>query len=275
MTDHRRIQRALFRMQHDRGLAARVIARDPEAVRAVALSPADLDLLLGAAPAGIAADPEGKRRAQFLRNAASELALSAAWATAGGADPQLIDSFPSSAGFHGCIDRGERLPLAIGEHALARAERWGDRLLIALVRLELALTRARRGDVPRKRPAHGAIVLAPRADVLELPAGTMDAATLLRTALDEGRAPPDDVTLAGTGCEHVLVAALPATSPHRLREVSVELLGGLAGALLAAAREPMNRTQVDAFCAVHDVSREELDAFADSLEEEGLMDRGT
>lgn len=262
-------------MQHDAGLAERLNAREIGTVAATGLSPADLDLMLAAGLDGLSADPGGKRRAQFLRNTSSELALSTAWASASGADAAFLDSFPASARFHLCVDRDERLPLAIGEHAVERAERCGDDLLHALARLELALTRARRGDFVRQRPGRGQLVLAPRAESLALPAGTMDAATCLRAALDEGRAPPGGIGLAGNGLEHALVAAAPATSAHRLRDVSVELLGGLAGAFVAAAREPLDDDGLDAFCAANDVPRDELDDFTDTLEADGLVIRGT
>lgn len=278
MTDHRRIQRSLFRMQHDEGFARALRERDPQAVASTGLSADDLDLLLETGAAAVEADAGGRRRAQFLRNVAGEHALTVALAQlGGGADPALLESFTGSAFFHRAIREDLRLPLAFGEHAEARAGRTGDALLLALARLETAMAWARRHDFPRGLPEPGGLVLSARAEVLVLPAGTVHAAGEIRSALDAGRheaLSARAIRIDEESIEHALVLGRPRESPHRLAEVALEVLSPLAGELLWRSRTPLSVRDMASFRAEHDVTEAELAGFLEDLVAEGIVLRG-
>lgn len=271
MIDRRRVQRTLFRMQHDAALAGRLFARDERAIAESALTSRELDLLLAAGPQAVAADPGGKRLAQFLRNVSSEHALSVAWAQAG-ADRELLASFPSSRRFHDAVMRDERLPLAFAAHALERAARSDDAVLLALARLEHAMASARRGPFARAGAPPGGLALAPRAEVLALPRGAIDAASAIRAALDAGE-PAPRVGVDESSVEHALVLAGERPA-HRLAEAGVELLSPLAGALLSLARDGADAPALAAFRERHDVTAEELAGFVASLADEGIVVAG-
>lgn len=272
MTDHRRIQRTLFRMQHDPVFASALRARDAGALASTGLAEADLVMLLAASAASIEADAGGRRRAQFLRNVASEHALTLARA-AGGADPLLLESFTASEHFHGAIREDRRLPLAFASHALERARVSGDAFLAALALLEGAMCRARRGPFERVAAPPGGLVLGPRADVLELPEGSVFAAGELRRALDEGE-PRESPALPDGAREHVLILAGGAESPHRLADATLEVLSPLAGALLSLARTPLTAEGLRAFCVRHEVTGDEVGGFLEDLVAEGIVIRG-
>ena len=76
MTDHRGIQRALFRMQMDPAFAAAVFANDAAALATTGLDEGDAALLRSADAAGVGADKDDKRKHQLLGNVASEYACS-------------------------------------------------------------------------------------------------------------------------------------------------------------------------------------------------------
>jgi hypothetical protein len=258
-------------MQLDAGFAERLRAGDADAVGSTALAPTDLELLLAADPAGVGADAGGKRRAQFLRNVASEHALTLARARQLDLADVLTEGFTASRAFHACVAADGRLPLAFGAWALERAEEHGEPLASALARLELTLARARRGPWPRPEPRSGEIVLSERAEAIEVPAGTLDAAGRIRSALDAGAAPPLAPAMSSEEREHVLVLAEGWASPHRLADVRVELLSPLAGALLVAARRPLDAAAQAGFRRAHDVTESELCEFVTSLAAEGIL----
>lgn len=127
--DHRRVQRALFRMQLDPGFAARLYAGDPQA--SADLGTEKRNLLRSAAPVALCADRDGKRRAQFLANVSSEFALSRAAGLG-------VGGFPSSDEFHGALLSDQSLALALARYAI-RCTREKPRALRALIALESAL----------------------------------------------------------------------------------------------------------------------------------------
>jgi len=217
--DHRRLQRALFRLQLDPGW------RPGEHE----LGAGERALLAAAHPAGLSADPGGRRRAQFLRNVSGEFALSLAVTK----DGALAERFTSSREFHDAVTSDSSLPLAFGEY-LIRAEAG------PLAALEAALARARRARRAVPRLAPDELVLAPWAELLELPAGTLAAAERVRAALDAGDPTPIGVEIAGAGSETLLLRREPEPAPFRLASVEVERLSPALAALLARAERPLD-----------------------------------
>jgi hypothetical protein len=72
LSDTRKIQRTLFRMQCDAAFARQLFAGDAAASASTGLDHGDLALLRALDPDCVAADPGGKRRTQVLGNVASE-----------------------------------------------------------------------------------------------------------------------------------------------------------------------------------------------------------
>jgi hypothetical protein len=219
--DHRRLQRALFRMQLDPGCSP-----------ADELGPAERALLAAAHPAGLTADPGGRRRAQFLRNVTSEFSVSLA-VTKGAA---LVERFTSSPEFHAAVASDSSLPLAFADY-LARVEPG------PLAALDGALARARRARHAPAALAPGDLVLAPWAELLELPSGTLAAAERVRGALDAGQPTPIGVAISGAGRETLLLRRDPEPAPFRLASVEVERLSPELATLLARARQPIGRAR--------------------------------
>ncbi|HKC51446.1 MAG TPA: hypothetical protein VKF60_11685 [Myxococcota bacterium] len=233
--DHRRVQRALFRMQLDPRFAERLRARESEAVASAALGAEELALVAGADPAGVSADRDGKRRAQFLRNVTSEFALSLAVA----AEPGLVEAFPESREFHGAVARDASLPLAFARWLEKRAAR-ATALLRALCTLESALAAARRSRRPGPSLVAGEVALAPWAELVRVAEGTLDAAARVRAALDRGEPTPIGVAVSSAELETLLLQRAPEPEPFRLPEVAVELLSPELAALLARAAKPLD-----------------------------------
>lgn len=271
MTDHRRLQRTLFRMQLDASFAAALRAREPDALASTGLDAGDLALLASASAAGLEADPGGRRRAQFLRNVSSEHAISVAWAVGGGRDPQLVESFTSSDAFHDAARGDARLPLAFADHALERARGSGQALRVGFAQLERAMAALRREDALRGAAPRGGFVLAPRADVVDLPAGTVDGAAAIQQALAEGAPIPRVLAANADVRERALLAVASSGSPHRLRDVSVEALGELPGLVLAACREPVELPVLERIAELEEATPDELRGFLDALVGEGVL----
>lgn len=270
MSDHRRLQRTLFRMQLDPGFAEALRGGDPHAAESTGLLADDLVLLLEADPAGISADFDGRRRAQFLGNVASEFLLTTWTAVQGEADPELVESFTASAQFHRAAAADRPFPLAFAAHAAKRAEAASDPALAAFAELEGEMARARRELAVRPDPGPGRWRLPPTVRLLEAPRGTFEAAAALRAALDAGREPERPV-LPGDGTEPLLLHATSAPSERRRAEVAVEPLGELPAALLRLAEEGLGASGREAFCLEQDVALEELADFARELAGDGLL----
>jgi hypothetical protein len=233
--DHRRVQRALFRMQLDPEFAKRLRAGDAQASRG--LGEGELGLLRDAAASGVSADRDGKRRAQFLSNVSSELPLSRAAGL-------RVDGFTESPEFHEAVSADASLPLALARYAI-RCSASGPRGLRALVTLESALARARRGLRSCRTPRSGERVLAPEVTLEDVPAGTLALAARLREALDDGQ-PTPALALNDESAETLLLRSAPSSRPLGLREVEVERVSPALGALLRAALEPTTREALEA-----------------------------
>jgi hypothetical protein len=270
MTDHRGLQRALFRMQHDPGFAGRVRAGDAAASASTGLGVAELDWLRAADPAALAADRDGRRTRQLLRNVSSELRLAAALGPAGDGDAGWIGAFPRSGSFHDAVAAGDPLPLAFAAFAEREAESASSALFRALVALEAFLVRVRRAAIaPAEAPAPGAVVRAPSAHLLVLPAGTHAVAAALTAGAGAG-------ALRGAATETVLVAVDVSRASRfgRLRALRVEPLSDLVAAFLARAAKPFDRAARAAFAADHGVEPGDVETVADEYVEEGVLLRG-
>jgi hypothetical protein len=191
----------------------------------------------GCGSAAVAADRDGKRRAQFLANVSGELGLS----IAAGLDPE---GFPSSEQFHEAVRGDGSLPLAFARYA-QRCSGGASWALRALVALESALCRARRELQTRRAPGPGELALAPWVSLETLPGGTLALAARLRAALDSRDRLPD-LVLDGPASETLLVRAAPIAAPFRLREVEVEHVSPALAALLRAATAPLTRAALSA-----------------------------
>jgi hypothetical protein len=237
--DHRRVQRALFRMQLDPGFAKRLRARDTKAVASAGLGPEELELLAKADPAAVSADRGGKRRAQILRNVTSEFALSLALST----NAKLVEGFTAAREFHEAVTRDESLPLAFGDYLVGRRARGAAGAVAAL---ERAMALVRRHPPGELEVTRGHVVLAPGNFLFRLPAGTLEVATRVRAALDRGEPAPAGLTVqSGPPYEHLLMRRTDS-SPFRLPDVSVESLSPALGELLSRAERPRPRAELAA-----------------------------
>jgi len=275
MSDHRRLQRTLFRMQADPGFAHALLLGDEEAVASTALSPEDLRLLAGVEPAALSADPGGKRRTQIAGNAASEFRLTLAAVARCALAPEFLEAFLASPELHGAMARDGRLPLAFADYAARRAEEAGEATVGAIARLESAMARLRRAQSsPAARAPLRAdeVRLSARAAVETLPAGTAAFAEALGRSLVEPCASPATPTLSGE--ELVLLTAEPAANGHRLGSVSVEVLSPPADLLLARARESLDAAARAAFAREHGAEPAELERFLDTFVADGVLERG-
>lgn len=273
MTDHRKLQRALFRMQVDPTFARAVFAREDGAVASTGLQREDLALLLAVDPRAVAADPGDRRRTQILGNAASEYPASLAVGTTNARTRSLLHDFAAAPELHAALVRDEGLPLAFGDYAGGVANAAGDALLGALVALERALVLRRRRQAREPRPAPDELALSGRADVLSVPAGTHAAASALRTALERGSAP--ERPALGGGQEQLLLLAAVRTSAFRLPEIGVERLEPPADKLFARlARGPLGAQERERFATAHGAELAQLDGYLQEFVAEGALVRG-
>jgi hypothetical protein len=267
--NHRRIQRALFRLQLDPGFAARVRAGDAESLGSLALGPDELALLAGADPAGLSADRDGKRRGQFLRNVSSEFALSLAVS----ADAKLVEEFTGAREFHEAVAADGSLPLAFARHLEARCAQ-ASPVTRAFVALEAALARARRARRPTPALTAGEVALAPWAELVTLPEGTLDRAARVRAALDRGEATPSGVEVSEEATEVLLLRRTPEPEPFRLADVEVEHLSPELAALLARATRPLDARARSEQARAASVSRAELEEIVAGLVADRILIAG-
>jgi hypothetical protein len=250
--DHRRLQRALFRLQLDPGWAP-----------GDELGPAERALLAAAHPAGLSADPGGRRRAQFLRNVTSEFPLALAVTQ----DAALAERFTASREFHEAVASDSSLPLAFAAH-LAAAEP------SPLAALEAALARARRARRAPPTLASGEVALAPWVELLELPAGSLAAAERVRAALDAGEPTPIGVEITGAGSEALLLRREPEPPPFRLASVEIERLSPALAGLLARSARPLSPESCALEARAAGLTLEELQEIIDGLVAERILIRG-
>ena len=292
MSDRRRLQRTLFRMQADAGFARDLLRGDERAVASTGLEPDDLALLAQVDPAALSADPGGKRREQTLGNAASEFL-----ATLAAGPPDLLDGFAVSSEFHETMAAGGRLPLAFAAYAGRRARERGSRAMAAVVELEGAMARLRRElaaagptldstaaavSIPSPRPPgedrrEGAAVsvpeavrLAPTARLHDAPRHTLAWTDALGAAMREGGAAPAPPRGFGEGSETLLLRAVEVPV-HRLADLVVERLEPPADELLKRARSPLGVEERARFAVEQGATPQELESFLDGLVREGVL----
>ena len=275
--DHRRLQRTLFRMQHDAAFAERLLHRDAAAEASTGLGGEELACLRAVDPAALSADRGGRRMAQLLRNVASELPLSVALGPDGAGSRGWIDAFPASTLFHEAVARDESLPCAFAAHAVSVAES-ATPAFRALVSLEAALVRARRRPRPmgqQDRP-RGHVKRSRRAELLALPAGSFALAGRVREALDVGDAPcgPSPGAFREDARETLLVVARPPVSRWTLPELHVEPLPDLVASFLEAAGRALSPTDRAAFAKEHGLAEEPVEALVREFVAEGALDQG-
>jgi hypothetical protein len=279
--DHRRLQRTLFRMQHDPAFAAALRAGAPDAAASTGLGADDLGRLRAADPVALAADREGRRAAQLLRNVSSEFRLAAALGPAGDGDAGWVGGFPRSREFHCAVSEGKALPLAFADWAEALAARAPCAVFRALVALEAALARARRAGAPTAERAGGAplppgaVVRVAGARLVALPAGTHASAAALAPALDAGA--PLPVLAVDEGARETLLVALdPGADARfgRLPALRVEPLPPRVADLLRRAERPLDRAGRAAFAAAHELDADEVEAVVAEYVAEGVLRAG-
>lgn len=257
-------------MQLSPSFAASLRAGDPECVRSTGLNDADLELLLALDPAGVSADPGGRRQGQLLGNCSGEFMATVFAAEVWFGFKDVMPSFLGAEEFHSAIAMDTSLPLAFGDY-LARTLGGGTHAgLHELLRLQRALAAARRSEIPTVQVNPGEWRLAPGAQLLELAEGTLDWLAELGRVLEGAEAPPHAAKL-GAGREWVLLSAAPKVGAQVLADVQVELLQPALRKLLLAARDGLALEGRDELARRCGVARAELDAFAEQLGREGVI----
>ena len=280
------LQRVLFRMQCDPAFAARTLADGAAGLAALGLDPRTQAMLLAADPARIVADPGDKRRLQVLSNVSAEFEIAARLLAEGRAGRSAPAAFFASPEFHAAVRDDGLLPFAFGAYVRRVALLAGDRAAHAAAELEGALAEARRGPrvatVAREAAAPIAASsaiegprLSPRARLVVVPAGATDALAAAKDAILGGERGDLRRYFAATAeadaSECALVVGDARSSPHRPAAVRIERLEPLVHALLEAAHDrPLD---VAAFAAAHELSAEDVDAFAADLVAEGVLVR--
>ena len=265
MSDHRALQRALFRMQMDAGFARRVFDRDPGALGSAPLAPDDWEMLWELDPRAVAADAGDARKKQLLGNLASEYALSCGIAPAG-----LLEQFLVCEELHEAIQADRPLPVAFGRYVLRRAEGDGAARRAALAQLELAMVelRRRRASPPQGPP--GTLFLSPQAGLVRLMDGTLEWASRIQTALESADSVPDMVL--SSDFEDLLLLAGTA-NPHALPNVVPERLEPSVAKLLRRAEMGLDSEGKRSLAQELGANSEDIDRFASSLVEEGILIR--
>ncbi len=258
-------------MQHDPDFAARLRRGEDEAVASTGLGAAELACLRAADPRAVAADRDGKRAAQLLRNVCSEFRLATRVGPDGGGGRDWIAAFPRSSHFHTAVAEDRSLPLAFAEHARDVATGASSAAFRALVSLEAELARARRQVPAAPAAAPGEVVLAGVARLVTLPAGTW----ALAAALDAGEATAKAPRLGDDGQERVLlVADAEPPAPGALRAVRAEPLPDAVAAFLVRAREPLDAAARAAFARAHGVEPADVEAVVAEYVAEGVLVAG-
>lgn len=272
--DIRRLQRTLFRMQADPAFAAQLFADDEAAWNSTGLKEAERELLGGLDPAGVEADPGGRRRTQVTGNAASEYAATLAAASFVGVHDWL-EGFPASPEFHRAIAEDDRLPFAFGDYSLRRATQTGCRELHAVASLEIELANLRRTKLATDPPlVAGDLRLSLNAHLLELPQGTHSWVEGLREAIATDTAAPAPTDFDEQRHETVLAFVRPAPSAHALHSVVVERLEPPTDSLLARTRHPFPAEARAQFAREAGSEPSDLEAFLEGWVEDGVLRRG-
>lgn len=275
--DHRRLQRALFRMQCDPGFAARVRAGERGAVASTALGKRELACLRAADAVAIAADRDGRRVAQLLRNVSSEFRLSIAVGPRADADASWVERFVRSPLFHDAVSSGSPFPLVFSAFAQAVAASAPSAVFRAVVTLESAMTRVRRAERRTPDLVPGAVIRVSASELVDLPAGTHAAAMeLLRAAEAGGSASPASLAVDDRERETLLLAPDPRADRRfgRLPALRVEPVSPLVARFLHAAARPLSAGDRATFAVAHDLDAAAVEAVVDEYVAERMLVRG-
>jgi hypothetical protein len=272
--DHRRLQRALFRMQHDPAFAASLRHGDAAAAASTELGARELALLRGADPVALSADRDGRRTEQLLRNVSSEFRLARAVGPDGTGAASWLAEFPRSSHFHDAVCAGTPFALGFARFAERLAATAPSRLFRALVALEAAMARARRASPERPSVVPGAVVRAGGVSLVDVPAKTHAAATALATAPGAGAPPLRDLPELDLRETETLLLAVDLDFDARfgrLRPVRVEPLTRLVAAFLRGAERPLDGPARAAFAAAHGLSTADVEAVVGDYVADGVL----
>jgi hypothetical protein len=275
--DHRRLQRALFRMQHDPAFAARVRSGDETAAASTALGARELALLQAADPVALSADRDGRRADQLLRNVSSEFRLARAIGPDGSGSASWLGGYPGSAVFHDAVSAATPFALGFALFAERIAATAPSRLFRALVALEAAMARARRAAPAQLSVAPGAVIRAGGVTLVDVPANTHAAAAALTAALDAGAPLPRIAPVVDPSEPEtlLLVADLVADARFgRLRPLRVEPLTPLVAAFLRSAADPIDGPARAAFAAAHGLAPDDVEAVVRDYVADGVLRLG-
>lgn len=259
MIDHRRLQRTLFRAQMDPGFAEQLFASDDP----------ELALLRQASRAGITADPRGTRRLQVLGNATLEFRLCLASCDA---PRERLDAFASSPEFHAAIEQDRPLPLAAGSYLcrVLAAQPWPH----ALARLESALAEVRRAN-PTSPPPPETWQRSARAQVIELPVGTLARAAEIQTALHAGKPCPPNPVAPSEHQEAILVYAKPSPNRWALADAIPEEVNEAVAALFQLAEQPLDGASLEEFATGYGATAADLLPIMQEYRDEGALIYGS
>ena len=243
---HTALRRVTIRLLHDPTFAA-TLATDPTAVLDDAgLSDDERAWLLAVPAAAWRTDPERPRR--VLAGLAEEYVASLALAASRG------DTFFASRHFHRAVQERGSLAVALGRHLSEDA----DPRVAAVARLELAVATVRRA--PRRvRPSPAGVVrLAPYACVVRVARGTDEILARLRAGGVPGPIAADDDTLLVVRADETL-------------EVTIERLEEGVARVLAQARDPTSRSDLEALVVELGGDSDEATTLIDGFVAEAIL----
>jgi len=252
-------------MQIDSDFAGRVFEREPAALASTGLSDEDLAWIQAADPIAISADPGGRRLSQLLGNVVAEYVASVALFVERLELTDIVSAFASSPEFHSAIRFDHSLPVIFGAYAARRLEATPDATIDSILRLERVLVGARRGARAVPTPGEREVVLAGRARLVDLLAGSFDTLGQLAAGASGARE-------LGPEAEQLLITTGPAPNPGALHSIDVEVLSASVGEVLRAAEVPLGPAGRKALAANRGVGADELAEFLRSLLGEGLLE---
>jgi hypothetical protein len=243
---HLALRRLMIRMLHDPLLVDAIYTDAARALAREEISDIERAWLIATPRAAWSTDPE--RPARVLAALLAEYPATARVA------PERVATFFAGEPFHRAVRERGSLAAALGEH-LAQA---AGPLAAPLARLEAAIARIRRA--PRAAPSSpaGSLRLAPNAEVLELPLGTLAAFTALRQGADP--------TELAEGVEDLLVLRQAPDG-----DVTVEEIPEGLAAVLRAAERSAGRQALAAIAREHGADPGEEAAILDGLVRDGLL----
>jgi len=235
----RALQQLAVRMHHDPGFVAAVYD-DPEGSLADEdLAPGEARLLVQPDRRAWGADSE--RRTRVLAALELEFPVSFALAEQASGDQEALLPFFGSDAFHDCVRRFEPLVFAFCSYLQNRAgqaEALPGRAVAETALLEQALARVRRSPERMQTSSSDLLTLAPWADVLEVPSGTLVLFEAVREQL-EGKSRTPLPPLDDSRSEHLVVERGGNTEDLCIGYLPSALYIILDGARNGAAREDL------------------------------------